>query len=41
VPCSALSDPLYFTATISHISCIIAEYFFTSSSFLKPWENTR
>jgi hypothetical protein len=30
VPCSALRDPWYFSATISHISCIIAAYRFTS-----------
>mmetsp|Transcript_4498 Transcript_4498/g.15944 ORF Transcript_4498/g.15944 Transcript_4498/m.15944 type:complete len:437 (-) Transcript_4498:1063-2373(-) len=41
VPCSALSDPLYLVATISHISSIIAAYRFTSSSFRKPCENTR
>ena len=41
VPCSALSDPWYFSATISHSSCIIAAYFLTSSSFLNPCENTR
>mmetsp|Transcript_5149 Transcript_5149/g.8014 ORF Transcript_5149/g.8014 Transcript_5149/m.8014 type:complete len:255 (+) Transcript_5149:1248-2012(+) len=41
VPCSALSDPWYFSATISHSSCIIAAYRFTSASVRNPCENTR
>mmetsp|Transcript_13481 Transcript_13481/g.30895 ORF Transcript_13481/g.30895 Transcript_13481/m.30895 type:complete len:252 (+) Transcript_13481:1137-1892(+) len=41
VLCSALSDPPYLSATISHSSCIIWLYRSISSSFRNPWEKTR
>mmetsp|Transcript_12601 Transcript_12601/g.26584 ORF Transcript_12601/g.26584 Transcript_12601/m.26584 type:complete len:241 (+) Transcript_12601:636-1358(+) len=41
VPCSALREPPYLSATSSHSSCIIRLYRSTSASVRKPWEKTK